>query len=75
VNVDIDSYALAFGDLALIEDRGKFLACAKDIESDHPERPWYWKRWKTRERFRALGGRLIEELTPQAQLKYRNRVI
>jgi hypothetical protein len=67
----IDSWQLAFSDIAILEDRDIYLDAMEAVNSAFGDRPLWWRHWAARDVFRENGGRLIEDLPAVAQENYR----
>lgn len=67
----IDAWDLAFGDIAILEDREIYLDAREAADSLFADRPAWWRLWAARDIYRENGGRLIGELPVDAQENYR----
>jgi hypothetical protein len=75
MNSPVESWDLAFGDLAIKDDREIWLHACDFCLRAFSGRPDYFVRWKSRELYRANGGRLISELPADARKKYTEKVL
>jgi hypothetical protein len=68
----IDSWELAFGDIAILEDRDLYLDCMEGANERFANQPLWWRHQAARDMFRDNGGRLIDELPAEAQSRYKD---